>query len=60
MTIGGRFVGICRTCGVICGENIGPSLLLVIFIFMLLAYKDASAVNPGICMMVILHLLSFG
>src|SRR5215217_7000021 len=24
---------------------------------MLLTYKDASAVNPGICMMVILHLL---
>jgi hypothetical protein len=61
MMIGGRgLLGSCMTCGVTCVETIGLEWPPVMFILMLLVYKDASAVNPGICMTVILCLLSAG
>jgi hypothetical protein len=53
----GRREGSCMTCGEICGETIGLSWQLVMF-FLMLLYKDASAVNFGIFMMFILYLLS--
>ena len=57
--IGGRGrLGSCITCGVICGETIGLSWQLVMFILMLLVFKDASAVNLGIFILFILFLLS--
>lgn len=55
MIIGGRGLsGSCMTCGVTCVETIELSSPPVMFILILLVYKDASAVNPGNFALVIL------